>query len=61
MVVLTLLVTSHCALAQGFCITRKGGTEGGGWGHPHGDMHMVAARLGLEKAMVGTGRANPTP
>ena len=24
-------------------------------------MHMVAARLGFEKAMVGTGRANPCP
>ena len=21
------------------------GTGGGGWGHPQGDMHMVAARL----------------
>ena len=24
-------------------------------------MHMVAARLGFEKAMVGTGRATPCP
>ena len=24
-------------------------------------MHMVAARLGFEKAMVGTGRATPRP
>ena len=28
---------------------------GGGWGHPQGDMHMVAARLGCQSAMVGTG------
>ena len=28
--------------------------EGGG-GHPQGAVHMVAARLGFEKAMVGTG------
>ena len=37
-----------------FCISRKGGTRGGGWGHPQGDMHMVAAGLGCESAMVGT-------
>ena len=34
-------------------------TGGGGWGHPQGAVHMVAARLGFEKAMVGTGRATP--
>ena len=38
--------------------SRKGGTGGGGWGHPQGDMHMVAARLGCQSAMVGTGWAN---
>ena len=36
----------------------KGGTGGGGWGHLQGDMHMVAARLGCQSAMVGTGWAN---
>ena len=47
-----------CALACWFYISRKGGTEqGGGWGHPQGDIHMVAARLGCERAMVGTGWA----
>ena len=40
---------------------RKGGTGGGGWGHPQGDMHMVAARLGCQSAMVGTGWANSCP
>jgi len=39
---------------RGFCISRKGGTEGSGWGHPQGDMHMVATRLGCEKTMVVT-------
>ena len=37
-----------CAL----CIRRKGragGGGGGGWGHPQGDMYMVAARLGCKK------------
>ena len=38
--------------------TGGGGTGGGGWGHPQGDMHMVAARLGCQSAMVGTGWAN---
>ena len=65
-----LLVISHCALrrkdslcalARWFCVSRKGGTGGGGWGHPQGAVHMVAARLGVEKAMVGSGRATPRP
>ena len=34
---------------------------GGGWDHPQGAVHMVAARLGFEKAKVGTGRAIPRP
>ena len=57
--------TVHCAekivsarYARRFCVSRKGGTGGGGWGHPQGDMHMVAARLGCQSAMVGTGWAN---
>ena len=29
--------------------TGGGGTGGGGWGHPQGDMHMVAARLDCQK------------
>ena len=29
-----------------YCVSRKGGTGGGGWSHPQGDMHMVGARLG---------------
>ena len=57
-----LLVTSHCALlARWFCISRKGGTGGGGLSHCQGAVHMVAARLGFQKAMVGTGRATPRP
>jgi len=30
-------------------------------GHLQGAVHMVAARLGFEKAMVGTRRATPCP
>ena len=54
--------SAHCAekivsaLAHWFCISRKGG-----WGHPQGAVHMVAARLGFEKAMVGTGLATLPP
>ena len=40
---------------------RKGGTGGVGWGHPQGDMHMVAAQLGCQSAMVETGLANSCP
>ena len=50
----------HCAekivaarYARWFCVSRKGGTGGGGRGHPQGDMHMVAARLSCQSAMVG--------
>ena len=39
-------------------MSRKGGTERGGWGHPRGNMHMVAARLSCQSAMVGTVWAN---
>ena len=37
-------------LVHRFCFSRirVHGTGGGGWGHPQGDMHMVAARLGCE-------------
>ena len=42
-------------------LSRKGGTRGGGWDHPHGDLHMVAARLDFEKAMVGARWATSRP
>jgi len=45
-------------LARWFCISRKGGTGGGGWCHLQGAVHMVAARLGCERALIGTGWAN---
>ena len=65
-------------LARGFCVSRKGGTEGGGTGgggtggrgrwesrrwvrSPAGDMHMVAARLGFKRGIVGTGWATSCP
>ena len=57
------MVTSYCALrrkeslctlACGFCVSRKSGTGGVGWGHPQGAVHMAAARLGCKRAMVGT-------
>ena len=65
--------TAHCAAkivsvcyACWFCVSRKGGTGGGGtgggeWGHPQGDMHMVAAGLSCQSAMVGTMWANSCP
>ena len=45
---------SCCMLAQRFCISRKDGTGGDGWGHPQGAVHKVAARLGCNVAVVGT-------
>ena len=29
-------------------MSRKGGSGGGGWGHPQDDMHMVAASLACQ-------------
>ena len=34
--------------------------QGGGWGHPQGDMHMVAATLGCEGPWLGLGGPPPT-
>ena len=34
-------------------MSKKSGTGGAGWGHPQGDMHMVAARLGCQSATQG--------
>ena len=52
---------SLCTLVRRFCISRKGGTGGGGWGHPQGAVHMAAARLGCKRTVVGTGWANSRP
>ena len=46
---------SLCVLVCRFCISRKGGkglTGGGRWGHPQGDMHVVAAGVGCKSAKV---------
>ena len=45
-------------LARRFCVSRKGGTGGGGWGHPQDAVHMAAARLGCKRTIVGAGWAN---
>ena len=47
-----------CTLVCRFCISRKGGTGGAEWGHPQGDMHVVAAGLGCKRTMVATRLAN---
>ena len=54
-------MVSACMLVRRFCVSRKGGTGGGGWGHPHGAVHMAAARLGFQRTIVGTGWANSQP
>ena len=53
--------TSLWALVRRFCGCRKGGTGGGGWGHPQGAVHMAATRLGCKRAMVTTEWANSHP
>ena len=59
-----MLVNEGAWLRSRVCL-RKGGTGGGGWGHPQGDVqgavHMAAARLGCKRTVVGTGWANSWP
>ena len=49
---------SLCAFARWFCVSRKGGTGEDGWGHPQGDLHMVAVVAVCRNALVGTGWSN---
>ena len=44
-----------------FCVSRKGGTGGGGQGHPQGAVCMAATRLGCKRTLVGTRWANSHP
>ena len=45
------------SLGLRFCVSRKGGTGGGGWVHPKGAKSMAASVLVLRSDLVGTGRA----
>ena len=45
------------SLGLRFCVSRKGGTGGGGWVHPKGANSMAATWLVLRSDLVGTGRA----
>ena len=45
------------SLGLRFCVTRKGGTGGGGWVHPKGANSMATSGLVLKSDLVGTGRA----
>ena len=59
---------AHCTekivtvcLCAGSASAERVGQRGGGWGRPHGDTHMVAARLAFERVMVGKGWATSCP
>ena len=45
------------SLGLRFCVSRKGGTGGGGWMHPNGANSRAASELVLRSDLVGTGRA----
>jgi len=45
------------SLGLRFCMSRKGGTGGGGWVHPKGPNSMAASGLVFKSDLVGTGRA----
>ena len=40
-----------------FCVSRKGGTRGGGWVHPKGANSMAVSGLVFRSDLVWTGRA----
>ena len=40
-----------------FCVSRKGGTGGGGWVHPKGANSMATSGLVFRSDLVGSGRA----
>ena len=45
---------SHLAMSSGirFCVSRKGGSGGGGWAHPKSADNMAVSGLGIEKPLV---------
>ena len=45
------------SLGLWFCVSRKGGTGGGGWVHPKRANSMAASGLVFRSDLVGTGRA----
>ena len=45
------------SLGLRFCVSRKGGTGGGGWVHPMGANSMAVSGLIFRSDLVGTGRA----
>ena len=59
--------TVHCAekivcacYTRRFCVSRKGGAGGGGWGHPQGDIAwtgLVNATLALYRGSFLAGKA----
>ena len=50
-------MTPAMSLGLRFCVSRKGGTGGGGWVHPKGANSMAASGLVFRSDLVGTGRA----
>ena len=51
-------MTPWVAMLAVVAVCRKGGTGGGGWGHPQGDLHMLAVVAVCRNALVGTGWSN---
>jgi len=45
------------SLGLRFCVSRKGGTGGGGWVHPKGANSMATSGLVSRSNLAGTGRA----
>ena len=41
------------SLGDRFCVSRKGGTGGGGWVHSKGANSMTVSELASEKSLIG--------
>ena len=56
---LSAFMMSLLAMSLGlrFCVSRKGGTGGGGWAHQKGANSMAVSGLISRNDLVGTGRA----
>ena len=50
-------MVSHLAMSLGdrLCVSRKGGTRGGGWVHPKGANSMATSGLSFEQPLVRAG------
>ncbi len=57
MMSIVVVITWGISLGDRFCVSRKGGTRGGGWVHPQGENGVVQPWMGHRKPLLGAGWA----